>query len=61
MGVVRVYAGAHYPTDVLGGLLLGSTIALVLARPATALYALINRRLMSSPLRALVTAAPPEI
>ena len=58
MGIDRLYVGAHYPTDVLGGLVLGSTIAFVLARPATALFALINRRLMRSPLRPLISAAP---
>jgi membrane-associated phospholipid phosphatase len=52
----RVYAGVHYPGDVIAGLVLGTliatAIALLLRRPATALAA----RLAATPLRPLLTA-----
>jgi len=54
----RVYAGVHYPADVIAGLLLGSAVAIVvwlaLRRPAT----LLARRLAGTPLRPLVAAHP---
>ena len=54
----RVYAGVHYPGDVLVGLGLGAAIALIvvlaLRGPATRLA----ERLAGTPLRPLIAAAP---
>ncbi|MUM34015.1 phosphatase PAP2 family protein, partial [Mycolicibacterium sp. CBMA 361] len=58
MAFARVYVAAHYPLDVLVGLVLGAVISVVgylLARP------LLNRLLAmvaQTPLRVLITAAP---
>ncbi|MGZ6744635.1 MAG: phosphatase PAP2 family protein [Nocardioides sp.] len=58
MAAARVYVGAHYPGDVLAGLVVGAAVTtlgwLVLRRPVTALVA----RLARTPLRPLVLAAP---
>lgn len=56
MAVDRVYVGAHYPADVLAGLVFGSVFVglswLVVRRPAAALVI----QLRSSPLRPLLVA-----
>jgi membrane-associated phospholipid phosphatase len=53
----RVYAGVHYPGDVLGGLVLGALVAAavarVLRRPAIAAAT----RLAATPLRPLISAS----
>lgn len=58
LAVARVFAGVHYPSDVVVGLLYGAavTVVLVLAlrRPTANLLCLLAR----TPLRALVTAGP---
>jgi undecaprenyl-diphosphatase len=56
MGLSLVYVGTHYPSEVLGGLLLGgivSSIGLVLAK--VPLVAVVTR-LRSGPLRPLMAA-----
>ncbi|MGC1214257.1 MAG: phosphatase PAP2 family protein [Micromonospora sp.] len=59
MGFSRVYIAAHYPHDVLAGLVLGALVALIvvpLARPVvTRLVTALGR----TPLRPLLTAEPP--
>jgi len=56
MAVTRVYVGAHYPTDVLAGLALGSVIAAALARPARAALTPVAAWLTRGPLRPLIAA-----
>lgn len=60
LAFARVYAGVHYPADVIAGLLLGSVIAvvvwLVLRRPALAAAAWVVNR---TPFRPLIVAGAP--
>lgn len=59
MAFARVYIAAHFPQDVLAGLALGTSVALVgyllVRRPLTILL----RRAADSRLRPLLVAAPP--
>jgi len=57
MGVARIATGAHWPTDVLGGLLLGTVYVLLFALAAEALEA---RRAVSRRARAGEHPPPPS-
>ena len=49
MAFARVYVGAHYPSDVVVGLIIGAAVAAVGARFATPLLASMLRRMATTP------------
>jgi len=59
MALARVYVGAHYPGDVVAGLVLGGVVALAVDRLVAPLLVPLLQRLRSTPLRGLISAARP--
>ncbi|MGH7691142.1 MAG: phosphatase PAP2 family protein [Candidatus Dormibacteria bacterium] len=64
----RVYVGAHYPADVMVGLVLGAVVALVICRLLTPPLDATLRVIAKTPLRGLVlsasarlSASPPKV
>lgn len=55
MAIARVYVGAHYPGDVLAGLILGASTAVLAHRLLAGFTKTILDRLRATPLRTFIT------
>lgn len=59
LAFARVYAGIHYPGDVAAGLVIGAAIDAVVVLALRPIAVPLAERLAATPLRPLLTAAPP--
>lgn len=61
MAFARVYVGAHYPGDVVAGLVLGVAVAVVVTRVAVRPVSALLDRLVRSPLGPLIARSGDEL